>query len=448
MMYRNQVRLSELIIPKFRPLINDRIHMHKILTSGRAGTKSSFNAIDVIYRIVADEKIAIVVMRKHHNKLRKTVYKESIRAINRLKLNKKLFKITVSPMQITYLKNGNTIYFTGSDSIDDTKGMIDEERPIKIVVLDELTEFFDSGEGEDEISNITATFVRGNDDFFEMYYLFNPPKNPKALINQWMNKMKQRSDCIHVHCDYRDVPIEWLGQALINEASEMAKADYKMYRWVWLGESVGLDDLIYYMYDNQRHMTQEKADFSFFIVGVDYGQMNATTFQVFGLDMKNKRLQGIKEFYHSGRTSGKQKSPSDYAKEMKKLLEDVMKEHGNKAIYIYIDPSAKGLAEEIKRLCPFAKVRDAKNDVALGISRVQKLLIFNRLVFSPNQKELENELYLYEYDEKAIEKGLERPLKENDHCMDAMRYAVMGSWRHLKKMLPFLDDGKDGDKDE
>ena len=31
-------------------------------------------------------------------------------------------------MQITYKKNGNTIYFTGNDSIDDTKGIIDEDK--------------------------------------------------------------------------------------------------------------------------------------------------------------------------------------------------------------------------------------------------------------------------------------------------------------------------------
>lgn len=44
-------------------------------------------------------------------------------------------------MEIKYKPNGNTIYFTGNDSIDDTKGMIDESRPIKLVEVDELTEF-------------------------------------------------------------------------------------------------------------------------------------------------------------------------------------------------------------------------------------------------------------------------------------------------------------------
>lgn len=44
-------------------------------------------------------------------------------------------------MEITYKKYGTTMYFAGSDGIDDTKGIIDEDKPIKLVILDELTEF-------------------------------------------------------------------------------------------------------------------------------------------------------------------------------------------------------------------------------------------------------------------------------------------------------------------
>lgn len=107
-------RISDLIIPKFWPAFNDREHTHKILTSGRAGTKSSEAAIEVVYKIVSEEDCSAVVIRKRHNKLRKTVYKEIKRAIKRLGLPESLFKITVSPMEITYKPNGNTIYFTGS----------------------------------------------------------------------------------------------------------------------------------------------------------------------------------------------------------------------------------------------------------------------------------------------------------------------------------------------
>ncbi len=229
-----------MIIPKYLKIFNDKNYKHIILTSGRAGTKSSFAAIKGDYQIVSDPNGSVVVLRKHHNKLRKTVYKEMIRGLNRLQVPKSRFTITKSPMEITYKKHGTTMYFAGSDGIDDTKGIIDENRPIKLVILDELTEFFDSGEGEDELSNIEATFIRGNTSGFQMIYLYNPPKNPNAAINQWCKKMERRTDCIHIHTDYRDVPISWLGQDLVNSAEQMRIADEKMYRWVWLGEAVGV----------------------------------------------------------------------------------------------------------------------------------------------------------------------------------------------------------------
>lgn len=47
------VNLSDIIIPKYQPLVNDKKHMHKIVDSGRAGTKSSFIAILAIWMIVA-----------------------------------------------------------------------------------------------------------------------------------------------------------------------------------------------------------------------------------------------------------------------------------------------------------------------------------------------------------------------------------------------------------
>ena len=81
-------------------------------------------------------------------------------------------------------------------------------------------------------------------------------------------------------------------------------------------------------------------------------------------------------------------------------------------------------------------VRDAENDVKLGISRVQKVLTFQILSISPQQTKAINEFGIYEYDPKSIEKGKEEPVKLDDHCMDAIRYLVMGMWTKIKYWLP------------
>lgn len=431
----------EVVIPEFCELLDDEEHEHIIVTSGRAGTKSSFAGILGIDVITSDEPAAVVVLRKRHNKLRKTVYKEMIRAIGRLGMNKNDFEIGVSPMQIRYKKTGNIIYFSGSDSIDDTKGIIDEDKPIKLVILDELTEFFDVGEGEEELTNIEATFVRGNDEDFRMVYLYNPPKNPNAAINDWCRKMKLRPDTIHKHVDYRDVPIAWIGKKLIETAELLMKADYKLYRWVWLGESTGVDDLIYYMFSDMHRKESEAKSFKLIGIGVDYGQQNATTYQAAGININTRRLEGLAEFYHSGRESGKQKSPSEYAKELIKLTDMLHEKYSCSIFYVYIDPSAKGLSEEIKRLTRQSmsygiSIKDAENEVALGIQRVQKCMTYGIMTVSEDQENLIREFGTYEYDKKSIEAGKEVPVKVDDHCCDAWRYLIMGFWSKIRYFLP------------
>lgn len=442
---KKQIKISDIVIPKYLPLFNNKKVKHIILTSGRAGTKSSYAAIKADYQIISDRDGSVVVLRKHHNKLRKTVYKEMLRGINRLQVPKNRFLITKSPMEIIYKKYGTTIYFSGSDGIDDTKGIIDEEKPIKLVILDELTEFFDDGEGEDELANIEATFVRGNKTGFQMIYLYNPPKNPNAPVNKWCKKMELRSDCIHIHTDYRDVPVEWLGQDLIDSAEAMKQSDEKMYRWTWLGEPVGVDERIYYMFsDRHRQKPEPERIYERVYIGGDYGQQNATTYQAFGIDDYRRQFIGLGEYYHSGRETGKQRSPSLYAQDLIEFMDYIHGKHKTRVFYIYLDPSAKGLQEEIRRatrnLDYQVLVKDAENDVALGISRVQKALTFGVLIIAPTQEKAIEEFGLYEYDKKSIEKGKEVPIKDNDHCMDAIRYAVMGAWKYIKRWLPVEDE--------
>ena len=447
---KKTVRLSDIIIPKYQPLVNDKDHMHKIIDSGRAGTKSSFIAILAVWMIVSTPQTAVIFMRKHHNKLRKTVYKEVIRAIKRLGLSKKKFIIKKSPMEITYKKNGNTIYFTGSDSIDDTKGMIDEERVIRMVCLDELTEFFDSGEGEDELSNIEATFVRGNDEHFDMYYLFNPPKNANAPIMRWVKRMEKRDDCIHIHSDYRDVPIEWLGKKLIAAAEAMKKANQTLYEWIWLGLCSGSAETVYYMFKKEMIINSNSFEDLIHVgISIDYGQLNATTYQAFGLNQSTMKIEGMDEYYHSGRESGIQKPPSEYAKDFAKFyrhIEDLMNggktsSHRKKIEAVFIDPSARGLAEEIKRILPEARIVPADNRVALGIERTQKMFSFLKLFLNRSQEHLIDEMDLYKYNKDLLDKGKEEVIKQNDHCCDALRYYIMGMWNYLKMLLPYTERG-------
>ena len=119
-------------------------------------------------------------------------------------------------MEIKF-NNGNTIYFAGGDDYEAVKGMIDENKLIKIVWFEELTGFKD----EDTIDQIKATFTRGNNDWFMALYSYNPPKNKYDWVNQWKDKRIDDKDYLISHTDYRSVPEEWIGKKAIEEAEKL-----------------------------------------------------------------------------------------------------------------------------------------------------------------------------------------------------------------------------------
>ena len=43
--------------------------------------------------------------------------------------------------------------------------------------------------------------------------------------------------------------------------------------------------------------------------------------------------------------------------------------------------------------------------------------------------------------------GVEKPVKEDDHCMDALRYYIMGIWKYIKRYLPDVEKNEGGEDD-
>lgn len=459
-----EVKLSEIIIPKLHAIVSpsklDGVE-DIIITSGRIGSKSSAQSINVDWRAI-NSPGAHVMMRKNHNKINSTVYKETLRAFGRLGIRQSAYEAKKKPPLIKIKKNGSVIYFAGSDSNSDTKGMIDENFPIETVTIDEVDEFFKMGfdRGKEELDNIKATFVRGNDsDEFKMFYLFNPPTNPKAPVMKWLNEKKYIHDkdnnivglnprTLHIHVDYRDVPVEWIGKATIRAALETKRIDEDYYNWLWLGQCVGVKDVIFYMFDEKEHVIKYEGQYLTNIgIGVDYGQKNATTFNAFGIDIKEKRLQGIASYRHSGRESKRMKSPSEYAQDMLEFIKLVEERTNENVKFIVIDPSATGFAEEVRKVLNNngmgrIAIHKANNAVNEGITRMQVLIREGALVLDPSMKGPIEEFGLYKYDPRSVERGNEVPVKEDDHDMDAIRYLVMHVYEQIKSMRKIKDGMK------
>ena len=192
-----------------------------------------------------------------------------------------------------------------------------------------------------------------------------------------------------------------------------------------LGQWAAADGVIYAMFDRSAHVrdTEGFAPEREFIA-VDYGTFNPCVFlHFFAAGVGDGITHYIdREYYHSGRGTEAgtaiQKDDAQYAAEMLRFC------RGRKDIPIIIDPSASSFITRLRH-DGFTNVLPAKNAVLDGISAVSLELSQFRLGFSPACRMTLRELPSYVWDAKHAQKtGEDRPVKENDHCCDAMRYGV------------------------
>lgn len=87
-----------------------------------------------------------------------------------------------------------------------------------------------------------------------------------------------------------------------------------------------------------------------------------------------------------------------------------------------IDPSAASFIAELRKRG--YKVLKANNDVLDGIRLVGMLLNLELLKFASSCTETIKEFASYIWDEKALERGEDKPVKQHDHSCDAVRYFV------------------------
>lgn len=194
-----------------------------------------------------------------------------------------------------------------------------------------------------------------------------------------------------------------------------------------LGLWVMAAGIIYSMFDEEKHVVDELPDkFDRLFVGADYGIGNPTAFVLIG--QKGMDFFVVREYYFDSRKEGWQKTVGQYAKDFKLFIGE------DKPEYLFFDPSAAALILELKQM-GVLNIKGADNDVIDGIQLVQNLLADNggRLFVHRSCSNLIREFFSYSWDPKAQARGEDAVIKENDHALDALRYALYTMWHLLRK---------------
>lgn len=156
-------------------------------------------------------------------------------------------------------------------------------------------------------------------------------------------------------------------------------------------------------------------------VAVDYGTSNPCVFLLF-----EEGISGTwyltDEYYYSGRDTHRQKTDQEYLKDLDAFT------RGRRPERVIIDPSAASFIAAVKKGGHL--VRKAKNDVLNGIRYTAAGLSTGKIKVLKRCKHTLSEFSAYSWDEG---KSTDTPIKEFDHCMDALRYFAYTVLRRLER---------------
>lgn len=318
----------------------------------------------------------------------------------RLKENRSLNMLTVSRGSVV-----NRFYcFGGKDegSQDLIQGMT-----LAGVLMDEVALM-----PESFVSQATARCsVAGSKWWFNC----NPGSPYHWFKRGWIDKAEEKR-LLYLHFRMNDNLS--LGADMLARYENMYSGVF--YRRYVLGEWCAAEGLVYPMFDESVHVGRPEGEAERYFLSCDYGTHNPFAL---GLISVRKSSEGNiycleREFYHDGRQDG-QLTDSQYADRVERFAPE---KAAPGLCRIIVDPSASSFIAELRRRG--WQVIKASNDVAEGIRLMAETITAGRLIIAPGCRSTLKEFSSYIWDRSAAGRGDDRPVKQNDHAMDMLRYAL------------------------
>lgn len=272
-----------------------------------------------------------------------------------------------------------------------------------------------------------------SEDVFELlksrldksYSCFDGALNPQGP-NHWLKSfLESGADVYAQHYTLFDNPF------LPAEVRDAICEEYKgtvYYKRYVLGEWALAEGLIYPMYEDAL-ADPPGGSADAYVLSMDYGTQNAFAAILWG--KYGSVWYALTEYYYSGRSSGIQKTDEEYAQDIDKWLGDYFMDEQPETIKTVIDPSAASFITLLRKRKRY-KVIPAVNAVADGIRETATAMRTGVIKISPSLKNWQMEAGGYVWDDSALD---DRPVKVNDHLMDAMRYFVKTMHISIKRSV-------------
>jgi len=337
------------------------------------------------------------------------------------------------------------------------------ERTVKRNVIDPLTEFLGSdqvkirwGLGEGTILGRDVFVVGANDERAEGKIRGSTLAGalgdeitlwPKSFYYMMLSRLSVRGSKFFGTTN-PDSPRHWLKQDFINNRRLRRCGDMRVFNWR-LDDNPYLDPLyvaslkrqysglwykrfiqglwclaegsVYDMFDEKRHVYSGDVPFvvDHFITGIDYGTANPFTVGLYAIGQKplyNGYAALVKSWRWDAKKQGRQKTDSQLADAYNKFIDGVQVKAN------YVDPSAASFITELR--ARNIKVTKANNSVVEGIQFISSMFNTGRFMMHESCTDDIAEYNGYVWDEKKVARGIDAPLKVDDHAPDRDRYAL------------------------
>ena len=400
----SDIRLSEKIGSAFYDVAHDVFHhghTHYDFSGGRGSLKSSTVSVLVPLLLINNPGTHALVLRKVANTIRDSVYAQYIWAIGELGMAA-YWEAKVSPMELIYKHTGQKIMFRGADDPMKIKSIKVPFGYIAVTHFEEKDQFA----GRAEIRTILQSTMRGGSKYwnFESY-------NPPISRDNWANKdsLEERTDRLCHKSTYLQAPPEWLGEQFLAEAEHLKATDERSYQHEYLGIPVGTGGNVFDNLDLREITDEEMSHFDHIYQGVDYGWFpDPFAFIRLHYDRARETIYLMDEIYQNKLTN--------------EASGNIIIQRGYKDAYITCDSAEpKSVADYRAMGLPAKAAVKGPGSVDYGMKWLQRRKIVIDRKRTPNAY---NEFVNYEYDRNKDGDIISGYPDENNHLIDATRYAV------------------------
>lgn len=289
-----------------------------------------------------------------------------------------------------------TNYFEVFGGKDEASYTLIQGRTLAGVLLDEVVLM--------PRSFVEQALTRCSVDGAKLWFSCNPGSPQHWFYTEWIQRHEARNT-LYLHFEMTDNP--GLSQKTLERYQAMFSGVFydRYIRGLW----VLAEGLIYPMF-GEGCLVDNPPQGGQYYISCDYGTLNPFSAGLWCWD--GKTATRVAEYYYSGRKEQRHKTDEDYYTALEQLA-------GDKPVQaVIVDPSAASFIEVIRRHKRFP-VRKAKNDVLAGINTTARFLQDGTIKIHRSCSACIREFGLYRWDEKT---ETDRPVKENDHAMDDIRY--------------------------